>query len=442
MSKQPVPPGPRGRTLLGSLRDLQHRPLEFFTETAGEYGDLARIRVGPKKFLLATSPTLAEQILLHSKGDSGMLFDRTWLGPSEIFGNGLLASQGAYWRKERKLIQPAFHRSRLAGYGEIISARTLDALKSWQPGETRDIHLDLIQLTLRIVGELLFGDDLSQEQVRMIGDVLTTALLQSTKRVRVLQFVADLPTKRKRDFRRGVSEVNKLVYGIIACRRKQSPREDILGMLMEAEDEQGKLSDLEVRDEAMTIFGAGFETTASMIAWACYLVSQHSEVKERLDAELNEVLGDREPCLEDVPSLSYASSILKESLRLYPPGWVIARTAQRATTLGGYEIEQGTTVRMSPWVMHRDARWFANPLEFRPERWANDLESRLPRCAFLPFGAGPRRCIGESVAMMIGLIVFASIQNRFTMAPVDSSHIEPIALLTLRPRNGMRMLIT
>jgi cytochrome P450 len=358
-------------------------------------------------------------------------------------GNGLLTSEGDFWVRQRRLAQPAFHREQIAAYGQIIVAYTERMLTTWQDGETRDIYRDMRRLTLEITARTLFDADVTGRA----GDVvaaLDVVRERFVARVNTALLVPEaIPTPANLRLRKAVHQLEEIVYGIIQERRT-SDRDhgDLLSLLFHAQDEDGgQMTAQQLRDEVMTLFVAGHETTAITLAWTWYLLSQHPTVEARLVSELQEVLVGRAPSTAHLPHLGYTDKVLKESLRLYPPVWCIPRVALDDCDIGGYHVPAGTSLAMSPWVMHRDPRYFDYPEEFNPDRWEGDFAKRLPVFAYFPFGGGPRRCIGYSFATLEMALVLATIAQKFQLVLAPGHPVTLWPSFTLQPRDGIRVVV-
>ena len=435
------PPGPTGQLLQGNQNQFRENPLDFLTRTAREFGDLATIRFGPFRAVVVSNPEYVESILVANSKSfiKGPALRRNPI----LLGKGLLTSEGDFWRRQRRLIQPAFHRQRLAAYGEVMTSFAQRALAEWREGETRDVHAEMMRLTLAIVAKTLFDADVEGES-RRVGRALEVALsafsAQSTN-----PFVVPLwvPTRQNLRLRRAAWQLDSIIFRIVDARRLSGEDHgDLLSMLLSARDEDGgRMSAKQLRDEVMTLFLAGHETTAIALSWTFYLLAQNPQVEGRLAAELANVLGGRPPTTADLPSLPYTEAVISESLRVYPPAWTIARQATEPFDLGAYRFPAGTVAVMSQWVMHRDPRFFDAPEEFRPERWLGGLAKRLPRYAYFPFGGGPRLCVGNGFALMEAALILASVAQRYRLELVPGQKIVPQPSITLRPRDGIRMIL-
>jgi cytochrome P450 len=386
-----VPPGPAGNLALGNLIEFRRDPLGFFTRCArdAERGDLVRYRIAHVNVYLLNHPDLIESVLVTDHHN--FIKGRTLQAGRVLLGDGLLTSEGESWRRQRRLMQPAFHRERIAVYGEAIVASAQQMLATWRPGETRDMHQEMARLTLQIVAQTLFGVQVGAEADE-VSVALRVFLKQFRNQMDAALLIPDwLPTPGNLRLRAAIRQLEVIIYSIIRARRAdRAERDDLLATLLRAQDEDGRqMTDRQLRDEVMTLFLAGHETTAVALAWTWYLLSQNPDVENKLVAELEAVLNGRLPTVADLPNLVYAEQVVKESMRLYPPVWAFARVAVRDCEIGGYPVRSGTSIAMSQWVMHRDARFFDRPAEFIPERWTDEFVRRLPRFAFFLSAAAP-----------------------------------------------------
>jgi cytochrome P450 len=437
-TRKKFPAGPSEGLKRWSLGPLNNTPLEYFTMVARRYGDVAGLRVLNFKTIFINHPDLIEEVLVtnarkYSKG-------RVLRANRHVFGEGLLTSEGDFWLRQRRLAQPAFHRSRIASYAATMVAYTERLLKSWQSGQQRDAHQEMMRLTLQIVGKTLFDADVERD-AQEVGKSLEQ-LLEIGANFRRTIFVPHwLPTPANLRMKREVAQIEKILYRIIAERRA-SGRDagDLLSMLLEAQDEDGsKMTDRQLRDETITLFLAGHETTASTLSWTWWLLAQNPAVEKKLHAELDAVLGDRVPALDDLSNLVYTGHVITEALRLYPAAWGMARLVVEDHEIAGYPVTKGMGVAMAQWVVHRDPRWYDAPEEFRPERWQGDLIKRLPKFAYFPFGGGPRQCIGNTFALMEATLILATIARKFRLRLAAGHPVVPLASITLRPRHGVRV---
>jgi cytochrome P450 len=434
------PPGPPGVGLFGNLSEFSADRLGALTRWARDHGDLVSARFGPRWILFANHPDLVEDVLVHQ--NRKFIKHYRLRQARQTLGQGLLTSEGELWRSQRKLAQPAFHRDRIAAYGRLMVGFTERMLASWTDGQVRDIQVDMMRLTLEIVSKSLFGAEIGGEsaQVSEAMETLMHCFIKSTASPVVIP--RWLPTPMNLKVARCVRRLERILFAIIAERRRDGEdRGDLLSMLLHAQDEESgrRMTDRQLRDECMTLFLAGHETTANTLAWAWYLLAGHPGAEARLHAELDDVLGGRPPTVDDLPSLSLTGNIVNETLRLYPPGWMLGREATERLELGGYDIRLGTTVFMTAYCIQRDPRWFDAPEAFRPERWADGLIQRIPRYAYFPFGGGPRICIGNNFALMEATLVLATIAQEYRLRLAPDAVVSPMASMTLRPAQGVMM---
>ncbi len=432
------PPGPPNRLFGMLFGAMQQNPLEYFTELTRQYGDVWGMRIGNFRSLFINHPDLIEDVLvnkarLYHKG-------RILQANKYLFGEGLLTAEGDFWLRQRRLAQPAFHRERIATYAATMADYTEQMLATWRSGEERDVHQEMMNLALRIVGKTLFDADVTRD-AREVGETLDMLLKIASNFGRTVLVPLWVPTPRNLRAKAGVRRIEKIIYRIIAERRAEGrDTGDLLSTLLQVQDEDGtRMNDRQLRDETITLFLAGHETTASTLSWTWWLLAQNPAVEKKLHEELHGVLDGRKPTMDDLPKLKYLGHVLTESLRLYPPAWGMARLAEEEHEIAGYPVLPGYGVAMAQWVVHRDARWFDAPLEFRPERWENGLAKQLPRFAYFPFGGGPRQCIGNTFALMEASVVLATIGQKFRLQLVPGHEVKTMASITMRPKNGIRV---
>lgn len=435
------PRGPKGHLLLGSLPEFQRDQLGFYAQCARAYGDVVPVRLGPRRGILFYHPDAIEDVLVTKVRDfvksPGVRLLRM------LLGDGLLLSEGDFWLRQRRLVQPAFHRQRLAAYGEVMTAYTARRLADWKDGAVVDIHDEMMALTQAIVAKTLFDADVADE-ASAVGDASRILMQDFSARLgSLLQLLpAWVPTPANIKAHRAVRRLDEVVYRMISARRRSAQdRGDLLSILLQAQDADDgtRMTDRQVRDEVMTLFMAGHETTAAALSWTWFLLAEHPEVDARLADELRVVLGGRAPAVSDLPALRYTEMVVTESMRLYPPVYGMGRQALRATEVAGHPVARGTVVILPTWVVHRDPRWYEAPEAFRPERWAQDRARRLPRFAYFPFGGGPRLCIGNAFAMMEAVLILAAIAQRFRLVLAPGQRVTPTPYVTLRPEPGIRM---
>ncbi len=422
-------------------------------QTGARYGHLVDLRFGPVSRFLVSHPDLVRQIYVEQ---AAKFYKTTQikevLGPS--LGNGLLISDGEFWRRQRKLAQPAFHRKRIEGYANTMVDFTQRMLSQWERAaqthtrdipDVRDIDQDMMQLTMEIVAKCLFDADVTNDAAGL-GEAITTGNeLASARFTQLFVPPAWVPTRDNKRAAQAIATIDYVLMRFIHQRRAEGLDElheysDLLSTLLTAVDEDGGgMTDKQARDEAFTLFVAGHETTATTLTWVWYLLSQNPAAEAKLHEELEHVLGGRTPTVADLARLPYTDWVIKETLRLYPVAWITAREAIEPVEVGDYHFDKGAVFFLSPHVLHHDATYFEAPEEFRPERWAGDFEKQLPRFAYFPFGGGPRVCIGNTFALMEAQLILATIAQRFTMRLVASQVVEPLPLITLRSKYGLKM---
>jgi cytochrome P450 len=435
-----TPPGPRSRIPFRFLRRLQRDPIPFFARLAAEYGDASQFHVGPQQIFFFNHPDLIRELLVtqHWSFHKSRVLQRSKI----IFGEGLLTSEEEVHRRQRRLVQPAFHRERIARYAEVMIERA--SRLEWSDGEVVDVHQEMMRLTLSVVAKTLFDAEVDQEADE-IGAALTSLVdLFPTLMNPIANLLRKLPLPQTMRFRRSLERLDRTVYGIIDERRKSGEdRGDLLSMLLMAVDEEdgGSMTDQQLRDEAMTLFLAGHETTANALAWTWYLLAQNPAAEEIMGYELEAVLGDRLPTPADYARLPYTEMVVAESMRMFPPAWAVSRLAIEDAMIGEWLVPRGAVVVASQAVTHRDPRWWPLPDEFEPFRFHVELKASRPKLSYFPFGAGPRICIGEGFAWMEMVLIVATIAQRWRLELV-SRDVTPQASITLRPKGGIRMRVT
>ena len=437
-----LPPGPKGRFLIGNMLELGRDWMGFLSRSACEYGDVVFFSFFTSPLCLLIHPRDIEYVLVTNQ--SNFVKSRDYRVLAQILGNGLLTSEGEIWQGQRKLVQPAFRHENIIAYGKLMVDCTERMLQGWQDGKTRDVHTEMMRLTLEIIARALFGARISEKAAAISGAV--QVMMEQFTRHANLSFIIPekLPVPISFALRRGVRPLDDAVYSIIRDRRAHpDASEDLLNALLQTVHEDGSpMTDRELRDEMVTLLLAGHETTALALSWTWYLLSQHPEVETKLWKELDAVLGGRAPTVADLPQLRYTEMVVKESLRLYPPAWGIGRKAVREFEIGGYWLPAGTNVFLTQWLTHRDPRFYPEPELFNPERWADDpiRSGKLSRFGYFPFGGGPRVCVGAAFASMEAVLLLAAIAQRFRLILVPNQRIEILPSVTLRPRYGIQMI--
>lgn len=433
-------PGPRGRFLTGNLIEAWNDPLDLFVRGAREHGDYVRFRFAWMSYHLVNDAEGAHRVLVENA--KGYHKSENYQGLKVMLGDGLLTSEGELWKRQRRLAQPAFHRESLTSFAEAMVSCTSDMLERWRSEEVGpfDLHREMMRLTFRVVGKTLLGADLEAD-AREFGEALDESLRWANEYassiVRVPPWV---PTPRNRRFRRAERTIESVVMRVVEERRRQpAPRRDLLAMLMAAtDDETGQgMSDKLLRDELLTLTLAGHETTANALSFVFYLLARHPEVHARARAEVRDVLEGRAPTLADLPRMPFVRAVIEESLRLYPPAWVFERQSLEGDEIGGWSIEKGAIVGVSPFCLHRNPRYYPDPERFDPGRFLGP--SDRPKLAFIPFGAGPRVCIGNAFAMMELQLIVPMMLAAFELSLVPGFELALDPSVTLRPKHGVTM---
>jgi cytochrome P450 len=446
MSKIIRPAGPKGSPIRGVLPELLANPLELLERSAAEYGDIVALRLFNRYTYALNHPDYIKYVLVDNNRNyvKGRVLELT----RPVIGEGLLTSEGEFHQRQRRLIQPAFHRRQVAVLADTMTRFTERHIAGWREGETRDLHIEMMRLTMSIVTQCFFGVDVSRENTRLaetLDELMNDFSFGDALPLR--QLLGYLPSRRNQRRRALLRFLDETIYGFIkAGRERNEEGDDLLSLLLTAQDVEGDglgMTDRQVRDEVMTLFIAGHETTANAITWTFYLLAQHPEVEEQLHAELAQVLGGHLPTAEDAPALKYTRMVFSEAMRLYPPAWGIGRMALADDEIGGYRVPARSPIIVSQWVMHRHPAYWEDPLRFNPDRFdpAAAATRQRPRYAYFPFGGGPRLCIGEPFAWMEGVLIMASLAQRFSFRLAPSACVEPQPLITLRPKYGMPMIL-
>jgi len=428
-----------GLPFIGNLLAMRDDRLGFMQRVAREYGDIAQARMGFVHVVMVSSAELATEILVE-KNDAFVKAPGLRIFGRPLLGNGLLTSEGDFHKRQRRMMAPVFLHKRIAGFADAMAARGEAAVARWTDGSLVDLSHEMMRITLEVVGKTLFDAEVGTEAAE-IGEALTVCMESIIGQVSSLvPMPPGLPTPSNLRNRKAIARLDEVIYRLIRERRAQDrDHGDLLSMLLRVQDEDdGRgMDDKQVRDELMTIFLAGHETTANALAWTFYLLGQHPEIADRVRREVDHVLQGRTPTLDDLARLPFALCVLKESMRLYPPAFVLGRTTTRDVDIGGHPIRKGSIVIVNITGIHRRERYYANPEKFDPNRFANDAEKALPRNAYMPFGAGARICIGNHFALMEGHIILATLmaRARFELLPGFRAQAEP--LLTLRPKGGI-----
>ena len=460
------PPGPTYKMPGKLLRQFIRDPINTLSTIARKYGDVSYFKLGPEHVYLINNPDYIEKVLIydHHNFKKGKRLQTV----KAVLGEGLVTSEGDFHNHQRRLIQPIFHPKLITIYSNIMTDYTVRMRNRWKGGTTVDISEEMMRLTLGIICKSVLNYDVELE-AQEVGKALTTVRNYS-KRLQspighVLNKIPILPApKRAREAKK---ELDSLVYGLISDRRQQEESDnnrrydDLLSRLMRAQESNTtdhvshngisststsptstsdeKMSDKQVRDEVMTIFIAGHETTSNALTWTFYLLSQYPNVERKLHDEIELVLGNRIPTADDIPKLQYTEMVLRESMRLYPPVWTMGRHVENDYSVGEYTIPAGSSILMSQYVMHHDPRYYEKPEEFNPNRWTDDFKTHLSRFSYFPFGGGIRGCIGEPFAWMEGVLIIATVAQEWSMRLIPSQRIKLDPAITLRSKYGMKM---
>lgn len=440
-STQHFPPGPKGHLIFGHLSEINRAPLDFFTQCAREYGDFVRLRFGPFPVYLLNHPDLVKEVLVTQSPK--FIKSSAYRRGLRVLGNGLLTSDGNFWKRQRRLVQPAFHHEVISSCAELMVEYTNQLIGKWQDGEVCDIHHEMMKLTAMIAAKTFFDFDIAGE-TEGLQDALHTVTDFNARLLNQYLLPTWVPTFGNLSYQRAINQLDTIIYRIIDQRRAGiNNKADLLSLLLQLKDEEDgtQMTNKQLRDEVMTLFLAGHATTANALTWMWLLLSQHPNVVEKLQQELKTVLNGQTPTFADFPKLRYATQIIQESMRLYPPVWGISREVLQDCEIGGYHLRAGATVFLNQWVIQRDSRFFDNPEKFDPDRWTDKQLDRLTNYAYFPFGGGQRLCIGKDFAMMETVLLLATIASKFRLILQSDHPVVLHASLSLRPKHGIKMLV-
>lgn len=429
-------PGPRGMPLVGVGPQLVRDPLTFLTRTVQRYGGVVRLDLGRACMVLAAHPDAVRRVVL----DQVRNYEKNYASVAGLLGNGLVTSNGAFWLRQRRLMQPAFHHQRIAAFAEVMVAEAIRLAERWEPaartGQAVEVGAAMVDLAQRIILRTMFSSEAGPQSQR-IGRAFDEIInFVNQRQYNPAPPPLNWPTPANRRFNANLAFLDRTVYALIDERSGSSEHgADLLAMLLDAVDaETGeRMSRQQIRDEVMTIYLAGHETSATMLAWLCYLIPTHPYVERRVRAELAETLGGRVPAIADLPRLPYLRMVVDEALRLYTPPWILTRRAVADDELGGYPIPAGTTIALSPYVTHRLPTFWENPEAFDPERFAPEHAAMRHKFAYIPFLSGPRQCIGNTFALTEIQLVLATLLQRFRLTPISGYPVAPVARALLKP---------
>lgn len=445
MTNHTQPHGPKGKLFWGNFVEFNQQTLSFLRNNR-QFGDVTKFMFGPFPAYIVNGAEQTHQVLLDST-TSYAKSELTTRLLAPVLGNGLFTSEGDFWKRQRKLMQPAFHAKRIGAYADTMAQYADDMAQRWsaRPDQVSPVMVDkdMQALTMRIISKTLFDADVDKE-AQEVGEAVTEALAVVEQNFRGLIKLPDwVPTPSNRRMQTVVKRLDALIQGFIDARRKSTTDNgDFLTLLLSAQDEdQTHMTDKQVRDEAMTLFGAGHETTAATMTWAFYMLSQNPDVKAKLIEEVDRVLGSRLPTLADLRDLPYTEQIIKETMRMYPVAYLISRQSAQAVELDGFALPKGSIILVNVLGMHYDPRYFPDPDVFNPDRFSAENEKSIPRYAYIPFGGGPRVCIGNAFAMMEMQIMLAVLAQRFDLQLTPGFAVEPDRQFTLKPKHGLSMII-
>ena len=436
------PPGFQRNLLWFAWRRFRPaNPITLFQHLVQEYGDIAHYKIGWNHIVFLNHPDYIREVLVVQ--NDNFVKERTVRRSKMLLGEGMITSEGAEHRRQRHVAQPAFHRQRIPEYAACMVREAERLRDTWRDGEQRNIATDMMHLTLNIVAETLFATDLRAE-VDELADAINRimGLYNFLVMLPAAEWLVHFRPPGLAGFVKARKRIDAVVYRMIeAHRRQKSDHGSLLDLMLAASPDRSPESEQSLRDQVITIFLAGYETVANALIWTWYLLSQNRACEERLHEEVDRVLAGRLPAFEDVPRLQYVDMVLAESMRLYPPAWAMGRHALSAFHLGEFFLPARTTVLMSPFVLHRDSRYYPDPVRFDPQRFSPEAKARRPKFTYFPFGAGARQCIGESLAWMEGVLLLATIAQEWKLNLAPGHPVEPQPLITLRPRYGMQMLV-
>lgn len=441
MKSLKLPPGPKARFPLDHFFSYRRDSLGFLRSIADTYGDIVHFKMGPFRIILLNHPDYIKEVLTtqHHKFIKG----RPLKMAKALLGEGLLTSEGEFHKRHSRIIQPAFHRRMLESYAPALTDSISRQIQGWQEGMAVDIEQEMMKMSTAIAGRALFQADLEREAPEIIQALKTATSLFGRISVPFSEWLLKLPLPGTIRFYRAKARLDDTIYRMIAERRRNKVNNgDLASLLLQAQEEKedaAGMSDQEVRDEALTLLLTAFDTTSTALTWTWYLLSQNPGAESELHEELDAVLQGRTPSVTDIPHLPFTRMVFAESMRIYPPSYVIPRQAVEDFSMDQYIIPRGSLILMSPYLIHHDVRFHPEPEQFRPHNWDKQVQGRSSKYEFFPFSMGPRACIGEPLAWMQGILVLASIARTWRLKLVPGHKVEPLPLINLRPKYGMMM---
>lgn len=438
MSDLPLPPGPKKKFLGDRLLSLQRDPLRYAQRLQTKYGDVVHFMIGTQHVVMLNHPDLIHDVLAtHNRNfTKGYTLQQA----KRIVGEGLLTSEGEYHLNHRRLMQPIFHRQQIGNFAPVMVEFAMRTAARWQEGTTFNIGRQMEGLTLAIATKTLLGADIEAEAPELGQAVNELMDLFNPLMLLMADILIKLPVPPRQRLYRSTARMDKTIYRLIAEHRTSGAGDDLLALMLRAQEGEAdavRMTDAQLRDEVFIIMLAGYETLANTMTWLWYLLTTHPEVEAEFHAELDRVLQGRTPTLADVDKLTYTRQVLSEGLRLYPPVWFLDRRALADYTVAGYHVPAGSLLLMSQWLMHRDPRFYSDPTRFNPHRWTPEMQDALPRYAYFPFGGGPRVCIGEQFAWMEGILLLATIGQRWRVRVQSPEDVRIAPGMNLRPKKGM-----
>lgn len=437
-------PGPSGLPVIGVAHRLRRDPLGFSLDTASRYGDVSSLKIGAQSLILVNHPDLVEQVL--SSNHAGYRKSDYYRRLRPLFGEGMIAADGENWRTQRSAASHAFSGDMLRRLVDVSVVRTLEMAERWRHagrlGTPVDIADEFMRLTLDILTRVLFQTKLPDHEVRRLNHAITVLLRGVERRIwAVLPVSSVIPTPENRAFHQALHVVDEFVYGLIRSHRNSGSEQTLLHHMLAARCPATgvRYDDRSLRDQIVFMIIAGHETTASALAWTMYLLAAHPPIADRLHRELRATLGERDPSFDDVRALRYARQVFEEAMRLFPPAWTISRTATQDDEIAGHRVKSGTSIMLSPYVLHRNPNTWSRPDEFDPDRFEREPSTKRPRFAYFPFGGGPRVCLGMTFATLEALAVIAIVAGRFRLRPAEGETVVPQAMISLRPRGRLLM---